>query len=238
MRYVFICAFIAFINCQAAAQESNKIETDRPGETQSAELVKKSTFQAEFGFRKNNEDEDNYKLFHPAALLRYGLGKRVELRLQTDYITEYQQLIPDPKTTTGIEPVQIGTKISLFEEKGALPKTAFIGQIGLPFLASKELKPDEFVGSFRFAMENSLSNTAKLGYNLGLDWNGESGSPSFVYTFSPTFDLSEKWFTFIEVYGFIAKDNFQDHTIDGGFAYRISPNAQVDFGWCRPVKSF
>src|SRR5512139_2371142 len=98
------------------AQE--RIDTDRPDQTESAVLVPKKYFQGEFGFGKENLENDNYNLVHPTFLLKYGLSKRFELRLEGDFLSQYIHLIPDTKSTVNLEPVEIGTKIALFEEKG------------------------------------------------------------------------------------------------------------------------
>jgi len=65
------------------AQE--RIETDRPDQTETPFNVPKKYFQAEFGFNKENLTDYNYNLIHPTALLKYGLSNRIELRVEPTY---------------------------------------------------------------------------------------------------------------------------------------------------------
>ena len=50
----------------------DKIETDRPTETQNAGVVSKGTFQAEVGFRKEQQNAEEYRYIYPNAVFRYG----------------------------------------------------------------------------------------------------------------------------------------------------------------------
>src|SRR5436190_9651982 len=103
-----------FAGNQLLAQE--KIDTDRPDQTESAVIVPAHYFQAEFGFNKENIAGRDYDLIHPTSLLKYGLS-RFEFRLEITSRSSYEHLIPEPKWTTGVEPVEIGFKAALWEEK-------------------------------------------------------------------------------------------------------------------------
>jgi hypothetical protein len=231
-----------FLSFSIITFSQNKIDTDRPDQTESANLVPKKFFQGEFGFNKENYQGSNYIILHPTSLLKYGLHKRIELRLETVYKTEYYQLTPNPEILTGFEPVEIGTKISLFEEKGVFPKTSFIGQVGLPFLASKYFRPDNLSPSFRFTMQHTLTETIGIGYNVGAEWDGESSDPVLIYTLAPGFNIGKKWYAYVELFGFLQERDFQEHNVDGGIAYYISDNIKIDlsagFGLNNSLKNY
>ena len=225
MRYQLLFAFIFFYFI-GSTQE--KIETDRPDQTETAVLIDKNMLQAEVGFNKENANDENYILVHPTALFKYGLSKRVELRLETNYVTEHIQLIPNPKETTYFEPLILGGKIALFEEKGWRPKTTFIGGVSLPFTGSRTARTTNAAPGFRFTMQHSLSETIGLGYNLGGEWDGETSVPEWIYTFAPGFNIGERWYAYVEAFGSIKKGESPDHNVDGGFAYFISNNFKID----------
>lgn len=208
------------------AQE--KIETDRPGETQSPILVPRGWFQAELGLEKENNTDDDYTLEHPTALLRYGVSKKFELRLESNVQTEYQQLIPNPKETTGLSPVEVGAKLFLAEEKGARPKTSLITQVGLPFLSSRPFRTPHLSPAFRLAMQNSITEAFDLDYNIGAEWDGISTQPSWLYTIAPGFSLGDRWFAYVEAFGYLAKEAQPQHNLDAGFAYSLSDNSRID----------
>lgn len=216
-------------SCSVGAQDSTgNIETDRPDQTETPTLTKKGYFQAELGLNYERVHDKNYTMMVPTSLLKYGISKKLEFRLNVNYRTDYIQLIPDSLELEGFEPIELGVKVGLWEEKNARPKTSFIGHIGLSEIASDVYKPKEPIASMVFTMQHTLSNVTSLGYNLGLKWEGESSSPVFAYTFAPGFNLSKRFYFFVESFGFIGKENYHDHNADAGIAYLINPNMKVD----------
>ena len=77
-------------------------------------------------------------------------------------------------------------------------------------------------------MQNTISKLIGIGYNLGAEWDGFSDDPAWIYTLSPGFNISEKWYGYVEVFGSISKDSKPKHNIDGGFAYWINRDFKVD----------
>jgi hypothetical protein len=216
---------LVLLSClQVTAQE--KIDTDRPDQTESAVLVPMKYFQGEFGLNKENYEDDNYALVHPTFLLKYGLSKRFELRLESAFSTEYLHYIPSTKKITRLEPAEIGSKISLFEEKGLLPKTSLIAHLGLPFAASNPDKEQNLFPSYRFTFQHTISKTVGLGYNIGSEWDGYEDRTIWLYTFSPNFNIGERWYGYVELFGF--KEEKWQHAVDGGIAYYISKDTKLD----------
>jgi len=224
---------ICFILCgfSVHAQLTDKIETDRPDQTESPYTVPKKWLQVEAGFNIENDKSGAREFVHPTVLSKYGLSQRFELRLITEFISfQTPVIIPlGNDIVTGLQPVEVGGKLALFEEKGIRPKTSFIFHTAIPKAASKKFQQTNWAPNFRFTMQNSLSEVISLGYNLGMEWYGEEGTkPSFIYTFAPGFNLSEKWYAYIEIFGFINPDNHPQHSIDGGIAYNFSNNTKID----------
>lgn len=231
--FLFIKKMVAIIagfliNGIATAQQPARIDTDRPDQTESALVIPQKYFQAEFGFGKENSKEKNYTLIHPTALLKYGVHKRVELRLVATFFSAYARQIPNTKKITGVEPIEIGTKISLFDERGILPQTALIIHVGLPFASTHPNQQQKFFPSFRFTMQNSITDNFAIGYNLGAAWNGYTNRPEWLYTFSPNFNIGRKWYAYAEIFGFINSDAPNFHNVDAGIAYYISNNLKID----------
>ena len=227
MTKLLILAGIFFINCAGLNAQVDKIDTDRPDQTESSVTVPKNYFQGEFGFNKENLFGKNYDLIHPTALLKYGL-KKFEFRLEATCKTSYEHLIPNPKSTTGLDPVVVGFKAALWEEKKLLPKTSLIFHLGIPVFASKVFRPDHFTPSFRFTMQNSISKNIAIGYNLGAEWDGYTSTPTWIYTLAPGFNLGEKWYAYVEAFGFIYRNETPEHNLDAGVAYYINNDVKVD----------
>ena len=224
--FPFIFA-VTFILSAPASHSQEKIDTDRPDQTESAATVPRNYFQAEFGFNKENTYNKNYDLVHPTALLKYGFA-RWELRIEATARSSYEQLIPEPKWTTGFEPVELGCKVALWEEKKWIPKTSLIVHLGIPALSSKSFRPDHVAPSFRFTMQNTFSDHVGLGYNLGAAWDGFGPTPVWLYTLSPNFNIGKRWYAYIEAFGFVQKKQPSQHNVDAGVAYYITKDVKAD----------
>ena len=221
MSFSFLCS--GFVG----AGQEEKIDTDRPDQTESAGIVPKNYFQAEIGFNKENTYFDNYNLVYPTALLKYGFNK-FELRLETVFLSICEQRIPGSKWTTGFLPVEIGFKALITEEKKIIPRTSFIAHLGIPMLASPSFKMDHAAPSFRFTMQKTISSHIGIGANLGAAWDGFQPTPVWLYTFSPGFNVGKKWYMYLEAFGFILKNELPQHNLDGGIAYYLTNDLKVD----------
>jgi hypothetical protein len=217
---LFIFLLISF-NCFC----QDKIETDRPDQTESSALVPRKWFQFEFGLQREKQDE-TITWLHPTALWKYGIVDWLEFRLITEFQTEINNQAD--KIETGLRPVQLGAKIKLFEEKGLRPEAAFIFHNSFSELASDKFENDNWAPNFRFTFSNNFSKTVSVGYNLGAEWDGQSTSPKWLYTFAPAVEVSEKWKLYLESYGYAGKGHDPEHSLSGGIIFFISKDAQLD----------
>ncbi|HLA55824.1 MAG TPA: transporter [Flavobacterium sp.] len=229
MKTVFRFILVALLSLSPKifSQETNKpepIETDRPDQTETPTIIPKGTFQMETGFSYEKANEDESSTLSPTVLFKYGVNGNFELRLITEYTTNK---FGDDKIS-GLNPVLVGFKVKLAEEKGILPKTSFLGHLLIPDLASKELRADYYATEFRFSMQHTLSDKVNLSYNLGAEWDGVSPEATFAYTMSLGIELTNKMNTFLEVYGFAPQNDKADHRFDTGLTYLISDNFMID----------
>jgi hypothetical protein len=229
-KYFFTTVFSFFIIGISAAQQTGRMETDRPDQTESPVITKKNYIQAEWGF--NIERDNKLKTFvHPTVLWKFGASTRFEFRLITESITQETPLfIPVGNDfISGILPIQLGGKISLWEEKGLLPKTSFIFHVAPSKFGSKKFHTDKWSPNFRFTMNHTLSETVGLGYNIGAEWDGFSNTPSWVYTLAPGFNIGKNGYGYVEAFGSITKNQSPSHALDAGLAYYFSDNSKIDF---------
>ncbi len=211
------------------AQQSGRMETDRPDQTESPFITKKNWLQTEIGLTIA-KDIGLSSILHPTILWKYGVSKRFELRLLTEFVShENPVIIPDGNDfITGLNPIQIGGKIALWEEKGLLPQTTIIFHTSIPKAASKNLKLNKWAPEFILSMQNSLSEKIGLGYNLGAAWDGISKTPYWLYTLSTGFNLGKNGYTYIEIFGAVRKYEMPQHSADCGFGYYINDNFKID----------
>jgi hypothetical protein len=224
-----ITAVFLLVIINTYSQDSSRMETDRPDQTESPFITKLRYIQAELGF--NFEKNDGLTtLVHPTILWKYGLIKKFEIRVITEIASqETPVLIPQGNDVqTGLLPVKIGGKLSLWEEKGLLPKTSVIGHVAFHKLASKYYQASKLAPEFRVAMQHTLSDKIGLGYNLGAEWDGETNSPYYIYTIGPGFNLGKSGYLYVELFGEFNKDTQPEHNFDAGFALYLSDNAKVD----------
>lgn len=211
--------------------QPGKIDTDRPDQSESPSTVPKNWLQVEagIGLQKNN-DLDEYEYAHPTILTKYGIGNRIELRLITTFQSNSYLKVPRGTViNSGLLPVEIGTKINLFEEKGWRPKTSLLVHFGIPKAASRNYDVPNLAPRFRFAFQKTISNMVALGCNLGAEWDGSGDEkPTYIYTFAPGFDLSENWYAYIEAFGFLRNDGPPENSLAAGFARYIGNDIKID----------
>ena len=99
------CVFLLFISVVSKPQpnELPDIYADRPGMATPPSIAEPTSFQIEtgFSFEKNMlEKPSQQNIGYNSTLLRYGINKNSEIRLQTDYL----QVKTDSLITTGFNP--------------------------------------------------------------------------------------------------------------------------------------
>lgn len=142
-----------------SAQE--EIETDRPDQTETTAIVPKGFFQMETGFMHEKSKDDGDIVTLPTVLYKYGISKRLELRLQTDFTKNEEQGI-----SYGFEPLIIGAKLNIITGSGIVPETSLITMLLIPKLASKELQVNHVAPQIKLLFENKITDYIDLDYNL------------------------------------------------------------------------
>lgn len=224
MRIQFqLAILLLLLNPSRSIAQEEKIDTDRPDQTESAVITPKHWLQLEFGISRQQNDRSSVEYNLPTLLTKYGLGKRIDLRLFTTIAQTN-----DGTRTTGLVPVELGARVALCEERNFIPKTSLLFHVVIPTLASPAFKAKHLAPNFRFSMQNSLSKTVGLGYNLGAEWDGFSTVPAWIYTLSTGFNLGEKWYAYTELFGEVKKAEPAQHSFDAGIAFFLNGNMKVD----------
>lgn len=206
------------------AQTIDPIQADRPDQTETPAIVPKGMFQVETGFTFQKNDENSTSNSLPSVLWKYGVSENFELRLITEFVSEknFNEKID------GFTPILIGIKIKLCDEKGIIPKTSFIGHIGLPNASSSRYKNDFIAPEFRFTMQHTLSDKFSLGYNLGFEWDGMTPQSTFIYTLTTGYAINKKMGFYAELFGFAPEKDKTNHNADAGITYLINNNFMLD----------
>lgn len=211
--------------------QTEKIDTDRPDQTESPYTVPGKWVQFEMGFlRERDRQSGNYKSIYfeyPTLLTKYGIGKRFELRLITGLASLKEEVVNGTSTASGLHNLQLGGKVNIFKEKKIAPMVSLIAHYD--FARFRKWYKDSVDGvNFRFTIQKTLTPLVGLGLNLGMEWERFGSPPAYIYTFAPGFNLSEKWYAYIELFGSVWKNDDPEHSIDGGIAYYLNPNLKLD----------
>jgi hypothetical protein len=216
---------------QILLQQSGPIVPDRPGLTNPPNVVGLGIVQLETGFQRENINTGAIKTtnyLYNTSLVRIGLLTNCELRV----VFEYAGIVTDSGSQStvlqGFNPVSVGTKIMVCPEKGIVPQTSMNIAFTLPYFGKRDFRPSYLAPSFALLMQNTLSDNLSLGYNLGLQWDGEQPNVTAVYSISPSLTVSEGLSIFAELYGFSTEKLAPDFRADMGCAYLINDNVQID----------
>ena len=223
-RFLIISLAYSIAGLAQEKLQYKPIETDRPDQTETSAIVPNGMFQIETGFVYERIDAGQTNIVTPTILAKYGVNENFELRL----IVEYNTWKIGNEKQSGFNPLLIGTKIKLSDEKGIIPKTSFIGHLLVPDFASPEFKAGHSAVEFRFTMQHTLSDKVNLGYNLGAEWDGVLPDATYIYTFTTGFSLSGKIGAYAEVFGFAPENQTANHSADAGFTYLISNDMMFD----------
>ena len=218
---------------QTETKELEALITDRPDATESPTAMPKGFLQVETGafyetFEDNSVKTENYT--YNTTLVRYGLLENFELRLGWNFV-EGQTTLNGKKleeVTSGFDPLLLGFKTTIAEEKGAMPEIGFLGHMYLPFSASKDYKPETTGVDFRFSFAHTLSNKSSIAYNIGAAWGNDSPEAAYLYTVAYGYSITEKIGAYAEVYGDFPENNKANHLWDAGLTYLLNKNVQFD----------
>tara|TARA_R110001632_G_scaffold101498_2_gene209186 strand:- start:1712 stop:2455 length:744 start_codon:yes stop_codon:yes gene_type:complete len=212
---------------------SQELVTDRPDATEAPTVVPAGSLQVETGALFSSFDKENTltKVYtYNTTLLRYGILDNVELRVGWN-LDEIQTTIDKELTAASkarFSPLLFGAKVAIAQEKGWKPEIGLIGHLFLPFTAPKEVRPQYTSADFRFAFNHSLSENSGLAYNVGAQWESDDPEIAYIYTLAYGYSFTDKFGTYVELYGDFPEDSNANHFWDAGVTYLVSPLMQLD----------
>lgn len=187
-------------------------------------LLQKGRFQIENGFAFRSFDKDNSTVVVPSVLTKYGLTKKIELRLTTE-----SQILKENKLKSFVvTPIIFGFKTKLFSEKGILPETAIIFQTTIPFSASKSIRNEVWSPEIIVMSQGNYSNFFGMNYNFGIKWDKINAHPYYTQKQTATLNFSSKFCTYHEFFSTF-HNHFKGQTnINNGFMYLFTDNLVID----------
>ena len=243
LKILFIGLVLAFTQnamAQDITGEKEEILTDRPDQTESANLVPAGALQIETGFMIENTDLTGFgKLSdytYNTTLIRYGLNEYIEFRFIQEMLGQkFTPTTGASASTSGAGPTTIGAKIKVAKANKLIPEMSFLGHVTFPN-GSTDFNQTYISAAFRFSMEYDLSDKFSMGINLGTERDGETPNTTGIYTLVFGVSPVDKVGVFIELYGFITERDksidlssaTHDHRFNGGVTYSVSQIVQLD----------
>ncbi|MCC2667771.1 MAG: hypothetical protein K0Q72_242 [Armatimonadetes bacterium] len=221
-----------------AEPEKEPLITDRPDITESSSVVGPGRFQIETGVLRDyrsNGRSDERGLSTP-TLLRLGLNRRWEARLETDGYSRVRSYSPGSgvQRTTGYAQLAPGLKYHIQDprEGSMRPSLGVIGHLNVPS-ASSDFRSRKLTGDVKLAADWDLAPKWSLGANAGILINEDDTSEVFTSGLLTTTlgrELTERLRSFIEVV-VQSPERAGGSTaliVDGGFTYLVNADTQLD----------
>lgn len=218
--------------------KSNNIDifTDRPHQTETAEMVPYKHFQIESGVSMEIDHDGgnrNENLYYNSLLMKYGIGSGMDLRVGIDYLNnsafQSDSLL---SKTKGLSGLSFGGKKFLYRGAKYLPKVSMMVELYFPYFGKKEFRPNFTGGTLRLLCEHELGKNTELEYNFGPDWGGTTPNVGYFYAVSLTQKVFGPLSLYGEIYGFFNENNnlsySNDFRCDAGFVYLLKKNLQLD----------
>lgn len=225
-----------YLMAQNTGGEVTELQTDRPTRAQGASVVPRPTVQIETGFEYQKDETGMLKqkeLLYPEMLIRIGILKNAELRINAAYKQKREKYLPEVTRATsiisGFSEVQVGAKVIVFKGGGALPQIGVLGNLTLP-AGTKEFRPPHIAPEGRLLINSQLTDKIELNYNVGYRKRQEADTyqNQALYAVTGTLELTDKLKYFVEVFGQKPKADKAEHQLDTGFMFKIISNLQVD----------
>ena len=216
------------------------LETDRPDFTEGTQTIETGHLQLEAGYTftydKENESKTTSQTF-PEYLLRLGLEEDLEFRLAGEgYAIERTTLsdgaLGSDTDLVGTTDLTIGYKQRLRQQSQNAPSISYLLELGLP-VGSQRLSAGGLEPALKFLFAQDLTDRIALGANLNFA-SLKSDRRFLEFSASATigYSISDSIGSYLEYYGFYPEQSAvaesETHYFNGGVAWSLSENAQLD----------
>lgn len=234
IKNIFLLLLIPFLQLFAQGRIP-PLTTDRPDQTESAQVVPLNSIQVEIGFlfqkqsfTENNVKIENQNLILGSTLVRYGLSESVELRFGAEYFSGRSKINDVESSIKGIQGVYFGSKFQFRNEQELLTNAALIVNINLPH-GNQNLRPDRLESGISLSLEQKLTSRIDLGLNLGFEDDSQINRFLYFYSAALGYALNDRIGIFIEMYGDLNGRINSYYNLDAGIKFLQKENIQIDF---------
>ena len=207
----------------AVMAQDVEFTADRPGASTGPATVWRGVIQLEQGIQYDGIGDGYGQFTFSNTLFRYGLFDGVELRLGGDALIHHTYDNWQP----AFAGLAVGTKISCFEGRGAIPAISVLADFAIPGTAGNGFETEHLAPSLYLLFENSVNNWLSIGYNVGSEWDGSTPAPTTFVALCLGFSISERLGCFAESYNYFGKAG-NSYCADFGLNYMAGERVQLD----------
>ena len=222
-RILFFALLLVTAFGYAQKEENVEFVPDRPGYTWGADVLAFQKISWENGF--SHEYDNGTRTSSLSTIVRYGIFNNVELRVGTDF-----QLLEEPPYETkqfGVAPLTIGTKIKCFEGERFIPSVGVLAEIQSSRVGSANLLPSNIAPHLYLLLEQTPLESLSLCYNAGLEWDGESATPTTFLALGIWISITDDFAGFVETNNYLHPDGNQ-YLTSLGFTFSPTSRLQLD----------
>ncbi len=239
MKYILSILFITTCIAKVSFAQENTtanlpLLTDRPSYTNSASIVHKGYWQVEssllyedLGTRNLTPLFEAKKFSVPTILIKYGINKNCELRLDVNSALKIDANNKEINSS-GVEPLTLGVKVKLWDQKNYLPTASLISSVSLNKLYIGDYTTNSPAHNYILCLAHQYNKSNMLQSNIGLIFNGNNEVATLQYTLNNVHTFNSKLSCFTELYGFSNNPKDIDLRFDAGLIYLSKPNQQWD----------
>lgn len=209
-----------------AQNELPTVVPDRPGHTFGTEVIQFHKLGWDNGFAFESSPDGSQTFTLNSTMLRFGIFENMELRVGTDFLMYRNDNLS--KLTFGVAPLSIGTKLKVYEGAGVLPAIGLLAELKSSHVGSKDLLPSHLAPAMYLLFENTVSDWFSIGYNAGLEWNGETATPTTFLALALIFNVSNSVSTFVETYNYLHPVEDNKYMTEFGVTWLVSRRVQLD----------
>ncbi len=238
-------AALLVLGGSASAEEVEPINTDRPDISEASVVVGRGVFQLETGvlsqYRK--QGRGNERAWITPTLLRFGLDRRWEARLETDGFTWQRTSAPGQgiRRTSGYSPLAPGFKYHIQDPKegSSRPSLGAIVHVNVP-TGSSDFRSERVTGDAKLAADFDLGGRWGLGTNLGAGFDEDDNGKVHAFGLA-TASLGYQVTPRLRVFGELAFQGGEEARgggallFDTGVTYLVNTDTQLDVAVARGI---
>lgn len=218
--------FLCSISLCPAQEELPTVVPDRPGYSWGAAVVQHKKLNWDNGFSFETTPDGEHTITLNSTVLRYGLFENLELRIGTDFMLYNDGQVTEH--TFCVAPLNIGAKIKLYESNGILPSVGVMAEVKSKHIGTKDQLPSHLAPSLYVLFDHNIADRFWICYNAGLEWDGESASPTTFLALAFGVNFTDSFGAFLESYNYLNNEEGNQYMTEFGVTWLVSRRVQLD----------